>query len=44
MTRVFIALFINTGLITLAVNADFSEFPFASEYLFEGEFKDFTRD
>ena len=44
MIRVFIALFINTGLITLAVNADFSDFPLASEYLFEGEFKDFTRD
>ena len=30
MSRVFVALFINTGLITLLVNARFDEFPIAN--------------
>ena len=48
MSKVFIAMFINTSLVVLAVNADFSSIEFIkklpfNEYLFTSEFSDFTR-
>jgi hypothetical protein len=48
MTKVFIAMFFNTSLVVLAVNADFSSFGFVEvlpfkDYLFDSEFSDFTR-
>ena len=48
MSKVFIAMFINTALVVLAVNADFSSIDFINnlplkDYLFISEFSDFTR-
>jgi hypothetical protein len=46
MNRVFYATFINTSLVILAVNADFSYIKsknWMPDYLFNGEFSDFTR-
>lgn len=45
MTRTFVALFINTALITLIVNAKIDEDLYDIEgILFQGDFEDFTRD
>ena len=49
MYRIFLAMFINTAFITLVVNANFQDFvvmqyvPF-KEYMFAGNYADFTRD
>lgn len=44
MTRVFLALFINTGLIILVVNADFGDFSLLGTVLFNGKYHDFDRE
>ncbi|CAG9311615.1 unnamed protein product [Blepharisma stoltei] len=49
MSKVFIAMFINTALITLLVNANFQSLWFVQrlafkEYLFNGDYKDFSRE
>lgn len=49
MMKFFVAVFINTALITLVVNADFRDLEFTKklafkEYLFNGDYKDFDRD
>ena len=46
MNKVFIAMFINTAIITLMVNADFSDTQitdYLPQYIFNGDFADFTR-
>lgn len=49
MTRVFIALFINTAILTLLANADMQDNPLVkylpfNEYFLNGSFSDFTRE
>lgn len=49
MTKVFVAMFINTALIVLVVNANFSSIGFFGtlpfgQYIFNSKFSDFTRD
>lgn len=49
MTKVFIAMFVNTALITLFVNADFQSLWFVQrlafkDYLFNGKYNDFSRE
>lgn len=46
MSKVFLATFINTGLVVLAVNADFSDLRTQSwlpEFVFNSDFQDFSR-